>query len=76
MENRCNLPFYKKGDKLQFANYKSIMLLCIVYNKLLEFVEKKVDEEHQCGFRANWSTIENISTLEIFLEKCKEYNVV
>jgi hypothetical protein len=60
-------PTHKKGDKLECSNYRAITLLNvtykvlsgILYNRLTEYAEEILGD-HQCGFRANRSTIDHI----------------
>jgi hypothetical protein len=61
------VPIYKKGDKTDCSNYRGISLLStsykIVYNILLSRLSPYVDEiirNHQCGFRCNRSTTNQI----------------
>ena len=73
--------FKNKGDKKICDNYRGIFLL-VVTKKLfsrvvLNRIQTIVDEqllERQAGFRANRSTIEQIFSLRIVMEKYKEYN--
>ena len=70
-----------KGDKKICDNYRGISLL-VVTRKLfsrvvLNRIQTIVDEqllERQAGFRANRSTIEQIFSLRIVMEKYKQYN--
>jgi hypothetical protein len=61
------VPIYKKGDKTGSNNYREISLLStsykIVINILLSRLSPYIDEmvgDHQCGFRCNRSTSDQI----------------
>jgi hypothetical protein len=61
------LPIYKKGDKTDCNNYRGISLLSTAYkilsNILLARLTPYVNEiigDHQCGFRRNRSTMDQI----------------
>jgi hypothetical protein len=72
---------YKKGDKTDCSNYRRISLLATSYkilsNILLSRLAPYVDEiigDHQCGFRRNRSTTDQIFCIRHTLEKKWEYN--
>ncbi|PSN48471.1 hypothetical protein C0J52_11717 [Blattella germanica] len=75
------IPIYKKGDKTDCNNYRGISLLSTSYkiltNKLVSrltlFIDKIIGD-HQCGFRRNRSTIDQIFSIRQILEKKWEYN--
>jgi hypothetical protein len=61
------LPVHKKGDKTDCSNYRGISLLSTSYkilsNILLSRLSPYIDEiigDHQCGFRRNRSTTDQI----------------
>jgi hypothetical protein len=73
------VSIYKKGDKTDFSNYRGISLLStsykILYNILLFRLTPYVDEiirDHQCGFRCNRSTTDQIFCIRQILEKKME----
>jgi hypothetical protein len=73
-------PVYKKGDKTDCNNYRGISLLStsykIVSNLLLSRLGPYIDEitgDHQCGFRRDRSTTDQIFCIHEILEKW-EYN--
>jgi hypothetical protein len=75
------LPIYKKGDKTDCSNYRGISLLPTSYkilsNILLSRLTPYVDEiigDHQCGFRRNRSTTDQIFCIRQMPEKKWEYN--
>jgi sorting nexin-29 len=75
------VPIYKKGDKMDCSNYRGISLLSTPYkilsNILLSRLTPYVDEiigDHQCGFRRNQSTTDQIFCIRQILEKKWEYN--
>jgi len=81
-ENSIICPIYKKGDRMQCKNYRTITLLDVAYKifattlckKLTEIMEGKLGE-YQMGFRPDRSTIDNIFILRQIYEKCHEYNI-
>ncbi|KAJ4444686.1 hypothetical protein ANN_06483 [Periplaneta americana] len=71
---------FKKGDKTNCSNFRGISLLLTSYkilsNILLRRLTPYVDEiigDHQCGFRRNRSTIDQIFCIRQILEKKWEY---
>jgi sorting nexin-29 len=76
------VPIYKKGDKNYCNNYRDVSLLStaykILYNILLAGLTRYVKEiigNHQCGFRRNRSTMDQIFYTWQILEKKWEYNM-
>jgi hypothetical protein len=72
---------HKKGDKTDCNNYRGISLISTAYkilsNILLARLTPYVSEiigDHQCGFRRNRSTINQILYIRQILEKNWEYN--
>jgi hypothetical protein len=75
------VPIYKKGDKTDSNNYRGISLLSTAYkilsNILLARLTPYVNEvigDHQCGFRRNRSTTDQIFYIRQILQKKWEYN--
>jgi hypothetical protein len=75
------VPIHKKGDTTDCNNYRGISLLSTAYkilsNILLPRLTPYVNEiigDHQCGFRRNRSTIDQIFYILQILEKKWEYN--
>ncbi|PSN38267.1 hypothetical protein C0J52_16903 [Blattella germanica] len=75
------IPIYKKGDKTDCNKYRGISLLSTSYkiltNLLVSRLTPYIDEiigDHQCAFRRNRSTIDQIFSLRQILEKKWEYN--
>jgi hypothetical protein len=75
------VPIYKKSDKTESSNYRGISLLSTSYkilsNILLSRLTPYVDEiigDHQCEFRRNPSTTDQIFCIRQILEKKWEYN--
>ena len=61
------IPIHKKGDKTNCNNYRGILLLPTTYKILSNILlsrlipyAKEIIVDHQCGFRRNRSTIDNI----------------
>ena len=69
-------PIYKKGNNLDYSNYRAITLLNvaykmlsgILYNRLAEYAEEILGD-YQCGYRVNRSTIDHIFTIRQIQEK-------
>jgi hypothetical protein len=75
------VPIYKKGDKTDCNNYRGMSLLSTAYkilsNILLARLTPYVNEiiwDHQCGFRCNRSTTDQIFYIRQILDKKWEYN--
>jgi hypothetical protein len=75
------VPIHKKGDKTDCSNYRGISLLSTSYkilsNILLSRLIPYADEiigDHQCGFRRNRSTTDQIFYIRQIPEKKWEYN--
>jgi hypothetical protein len=75
------IPIHKKGDKSDCNNYRGISLLPTAYkilsNILLARLAPDVNEvtaDHQCGFRRNRSTTDQIFNIRQILEKKWKYN--
>ena len=69
-------PVYKKGDRLNYNNYRPITLLNIAYKifsillnkRPIENIENKL-EGNKMGFHSNRSTIDNIFIIRQIFEK-------
>jgi hypothetical protein len=75
------VPIHKNGHKTDCSNYQGISLLSTSYkilsNILLSRLIPYADEiigDHQCGFRHNRSTTDQIFYIRQILEKKWEYN--
>jgi hypothetical protein len=75
------VPFEKKGDKTDCSNYRGISLLSTSYrilsNILLPRLTPYADGiigDHQCGFRRNRLTTDQIFYIRLILENKWEYN--
>jgi hypothetical protein len=76
--------FTKKGDKTDCNNYRGIPLLSTSYNILSNILFSRLDPyideiigDHQCGFRRNTSTTDQIIfCIHQILEKKWEYKTV
>jgi hypothetical protein len=80
-EESIVIPIHKKGDKADCSNYRGISLLSTSYkilsNSLLSRLIPYADEiigDHQCGFRRNRSTADQILYIRQIVEKNWEYN--
>jgi hypothetical protein len=70
------VPIHKKGDKTECNNYRGISLLSTAYRipsiilltRLTPYV-KEIIGDHQCGFRRNRSTMDQIFYIRQILEK-------
>jgi hypothetical protein len=70
------VPIHKKGGETDYSNYRGISLLSTSYkilsNILLARLTPNADEiigDHQCGFRRNRSTTDQIFYIRQILEK-------
>jgi hypothetical protein len=75
------VPVYKKGNKTAYNNYHGISLLSTLYkifsNVLLSKLSPYINEingNHQCGFRCNRPTTDQIFCIRQILETKLEYN--
>jgi hypothetical protein len=80
-KDSITVPIYKKGDKTDCNNYRGISLSSTAYiilpNILLARLTPYVNEiigNHQCGFRHNSSTTNQIFYIQQILEKKWEYS--
>jgi sorting nexin-29 len=71
------VPIHKTGDKIDCNNYRGISLLSTSYkilsNIILSRLSPYIDEiigDHQCGFRRNRSTTDQILCIRQIMEKC------
>ncbi|CAF0801605.1 unnamed protein product [Didymodactylos carnosus] len=76
------IRLYKnKGDKRIYDNYRGISLLIVVskifsriiLNRIQGLLDKKLIDQ-QAGFRPNRSTVDQIFTLKMIMEKSQEHN--
>jgi hypothetical protein len=75
------VPVHKKGDKADCSNYRGILLQSTVYkilsNILLFRLNPYADDiigDHQCEFRRNRSTTDQIFYIRQILEKKWEFD--
>lgn len=75
-------PLYKKGDRLNCANYRGITLLSAVYKILsavilnrLKPIAENVLGDYQCGFRPGRSTTDQIFNIRQIMEKMYEFGI-
>jgi hypothetical protein len=76
LKESINVPIHKNGNKTDCNNYRGISLLSTSYkilsNMLLSWLSPHVDEiigDHQCGFRRNRSTTDQIFCIRQTLEE-------
>jgi hypothetical protein len=75
-------PVYKKGDKLDYKNYREICLLKVTYkvfanisyDRLLSHAYTAV-QHYQAGFQSGKSTTDQQFALRQILKKCNEFNI-
>jgi hypothetical protein len=69
------VPIHKKRDKTDCSNYRGISLLSISYKILLNILARltpyanEIVGDHQCGFRRNRSTTDQIFHIRQLLEE-------
>ena len=70
------VPIHKKCDKIDRSNYRGISLLPNAYKILSSFLlsrltpnAEEIIGHHQCGFRSNMSTTDQIFCVRQVLEK-------
>jgi hypothetical protein len=75
------VPIHRKGDKTDCSNYRGISLLSNSHKILSNILPARVTPyayeiigDHQCGFRSNRSTADQIFCIRQILEKKWEYN--
>ena len=75
-------PVYKKGDKLDCANYRGICLLNTAYKVFAKILHDRmlphanaVVGHYQAGFQTGKSTTDQLFALRQILEKCNEFNI-
>jgi hypothetical protein len=65
------VPVHKKGDKTDCNNYRAISLLStsnILLSRLVPYIDEII-VDHQCGFRHNRSTTDQIFCIRQIQEK-------
>jgi hypothetical protein len=75
------IPLHKKNDKIRCTNYRGISLLSTSYKMLSIILPSRLSPyigeiigDHQCGFRRNRPTTDQIFCISQILEKKWEYN--
>jgi hypothetical protein len=75
-------PIYKKGDPLEYKNYRVVTLANVGYKFFSKVLFKKLDpivrenvRKYQCGFIAGKSITYQIFNLRQIMEKSSEYGV-
>jgi hypothetical protein len=75
------VPIYIKDDKSDCNNFRHISLLSTAYKNLSNILQarltpyvNKINGDHQCGFRRNGCTNDQIFYIRQLLEKKWEYN--
>jgi hypothetical protein len=74
-------PVHKKEDTRSCENYRAMTLLCtaykilvyVLYLRLIPYIE--ITGAYQRGFRGGRSTVDQIFTMRVLLEKCWEQNI-
>ncbi|KXJ71943.1 hypothetical protein RP20_CCG019314 [Aedes albopictus] len=75
-------PIYKKGDKLDCRNYRTITLLSAAYTVLSQIVCRRLSPiarelvgQYQAGFMGERATTDQMFAIRQVLQKCRAYNV-
>lgn len=73
---------FKKGDNTDIENYRPISLLCHLHKLLMRIITNRITPKfdqyqpvEQAGFRKGYSTLDQLQTLKLLLEKVNEYNI-
>jgi hypothetical protein len=73
---------YKKGDKLDWENYRGICLLNVTYKVFANIIydhllphDNAAVQHSQDGFQSGKSTTDQFFALRQILEKCNEFNI-
>jgi hypothetical protein len=74
------IPIYKKGDKKDCGNYRTIALISHASKILLKIIQKRIEPAlerelaiEQAGFRRNRGTRDHIANLRWIMEVAREY---
>ena len=74
------VPIYKKGDKQECGNYRTIALISYASKVLLRIIQKRLEvflipelPIEQAGFRRGRGTRDHISNLRWMMEKAREH---
>ena len=72
---------FKKGDRKEIKNYRSISLLAHTYKLFTRLLQQRMEKDlddnqprEQAGFRKGFSTRDHLQSLNITIEKCNEFN--
>ena len=73
---------FKKGDSRQPENYRPICIIPVLYKLFSKVIAGRIKDilnsqqsTDQAGFRPDFSCDDNLFTLTLLAEKCKEFNV-
>ena len=70
------VPIYKKGDKQECGNYRTIALISHASKVLLRIIQRRLDVfliPEQAGFRRGRGTRDHIANLSWMMEKAREH---
>lgn len=75
-------PIYKKGGKLDCANYRAITILSTAYKVLSQIlchrlspIAREFVGQYQAGFMGERASIDQIFAIRQLLQKCRKYKV-
>ena len=78
--NASMLLLHKKGDKKDIANYRPISLLSVVYKIFTKIITRRIEKVldgnqpiEQAGFKAGFSTMDHLQTVNELIERANEY---
>lgn len=80
MMHANTILIHKKGDAMDIGNYRPISLMSTVFKVVTRVLTNRVYEKvcnqlsaDQAGFRRGYSTVDHLLTINLLVEKCREW---